>query len=399
MITSIQKIVEAIRVQSQKSPLIRWGMQFAVLLAILGFGGVLAAVSGVISIKASSGHWAITRWFLEFSKQRSVATHTMGLEPPPLDEPWLVMKGAGHYDMGCRPCHGSPELHHPRIPLRMLPAPPYLPETIHKWKPKELFYMVKHGIKFTGMPAWPSRQRDDEVWAMVAFLRAFPELDAEKYHQLVHGTADENETTESLADLEPGATSTMLIKSCAPCHGANGLGREVAAFPKLAGQHSDYFIASLEAYANGDRHSGIMEPIAAGLSPQQRQQLARHFGSLKSAAPVSQGTVKSIKRGKEIAERGVPQRDIPGCMDCHGPANSSRNPNYPLLAGQHADYLVLQLKLFKRKQRGGTAYAHLMRDIGANLSDEQMHEVADYYASLTPANSETIPSEGKDTSR
>lgn len=69
----------------------------------------------------------------------------------------------------------------------MTPPPPYLPPKLARWEPDELFYIVKHGIKFAGMPAWPSQQRDDEVWAMVAFLRRFPQLNAEQYWQMVNG--------------------------------------------------------------------------------------------------------------------------------------------------------------------------------------------------------------------
>jgi hypothetical protein len=58
----------------------------------------------------------------------------------------------------------------------MTPHLPYLPPVIPARQPDELFYIVKHGIKFTGMPAWPAQQRDDERWAMVAFLRRLPDL-------------------------------------------------------------------------------------------------------------------------------------------------------------------------------------------------------------------------------
>ena len=370
--------------QSGRSRLMRWMIPITTLLVVLGVGGLLVAASGIIPINASSGHWAITRWFLQFSKQRSVATHTLGLKAPPLDEPWLVLKGAGHYEIGCRPCHGSPELHHPRIAQRMEPPPPYLPQTISKWKAEELFYMVKHGIKFTGMPAWPSPQRDDEVWAMVAFLLAFPDLDAKQYRQLVNGETPASEEAVALTALDPEVASASMTKSCAPCHGADGNGREVGAFPKLAGQRPDYFAASLAAYARGERHSGIMEPIAAGLSSEQIRELASHYDSLESrpSSPASQESAQSIERGQAIAQRGIPNQDVPACADCHGPNQTPRNPNYPMLAGQHADYLTLQLTLFKQEQRGGTAYAHLMRRVAAGMNSEQMRDVAYYYASL-----------------
>ena len=178
-----------------------WAFTIVALLAVLAVGGFLVAVSGIVPIKASSGHWPITTWFLQLAKHRSVATHTLGLKAPALDEPQLVLKGAGHYETGCRPCHGSPELRHPRIVQQMLPPPPYLPPRLSAWEPDELFYIVKHGIKFTGMPAWPARQRDDEVWAMVAFLRALPTLDAAAYRRLVHGDATPHETVVPLHGL------------------------------------------------------------------------------------------------------------------------------------------------------------------------------------------------------
>src|SRR5687767_11189958 len=105
----------------------RWAIEVAVILLVLGVVGFLGAASGIVPIDASSGHWSVTRWFLQFSKKRSVATHTLGAEAPPPDRPWLAVKGATHYEVGCRACHGSPELRAPRVAQKMLPVPPYLP--------------------------------------------------------------------------------------------------------------------------------------------------------------------------------------------------------------------------------------------------------------------------------
>jgi cytochrome c553 len=362
----------------------RWLFRIAGLLTMLGLGGLLIAASGIIPIKASSGHWAITRWFLNFSKERSVATHTLGLEAPSLDEPWMVLKGAGHYETGCRPCHGNPALPQPRIAWKMTPSPPYLPPRISMWEPDELFYIVKHGIKFTGMPAWPAHQRDDEVWAMVAFLRKFPKLDVEEYRRLAHGEAAPSGAVAPLPDLL-GAESVprAITTSCARCHGVNGLGRGLGAFPKLAGQTPAYLDLSLQAFARGQRHSGIMQPIAAGLSQEEMRELARYYASLPEPSPSAQQATSAIERGKAIARRGIPSQRVPACAACHGPGVAPRNPVYPELASQYVDYLVLQLEVFKKNVRGGTAYAHIMRQVAAGLTPEQMREVALYYASLT----------------
>jgi len=90
----------------------------------------------------------------------------------------------------------------------------------------------------------------------------------------------------------------------------------------------------------------------------------------------------ALRRGKAIATRGVPERKIPSCADCHGPFPTERNPAYPLLAGQYADYLVLQLELFARGERGGSRYAHLMDEVAPKLTPEERRDVALYYASL-----------------
>jgi cytochrome c553/cytochrome c5 len=358
------------------------------LLAALGVLGFLGAASGVIPIKASSGHWAITGWFLDFSKRRSVATHTTRLKTPPLDDARLVLKGAGHYEVGCAACHGSPKLQTPRIAQAMTPPPPYLPPRINRWEPEELFYIVKHGIKFTGMPAWPAQQRDDEVWAVVAFLRALPELDEGEYRRLVGGEAGASGEAEPLGGLlAPDKIPRAVTESCARCHGADGLGRGEGAYPKLAGQRPDYLLASLQAFARGERHSGIMGPVTSGLSPDVMRELAGYYAGLPASppSPSPEEVATVITLGEAIAQRGIPDRRVPSCVACHGQTATPRNPFYPELSGQYADYLILQLELFKSGNRGGTAYAHLMRPVAAHLTPEQMRAVATYYASLPPA--------------
>ena len=355
------------------------------VLAALTVGGFLLAASGVIPITASSGHWGITRWFLSFSMQRSISFHTIGKEAPPLDDPELVLKGAGHYETGCRPCHGSPGLHHPRIAQQMTPHPPYLAPEIDKWDPAELFYIVKHGIKFTGMPAWPARHRDDEVWAVVAFLRALPDLNAREYQVLAQGESPLYDGTAPMRQmLGPRDVPPAVAQSCARCHGIKGLGRGAGEVPRLAGQHPIYLFAALQAYARGERHSGIMEPVAAGLSLEEMRELARYYGSVDTPPPAPDSTsLLSIKRGRMIAHEGIPSQGIPSCADCHGPTSTPRNPAYPVLAGQYADYIVLQLELFKKDHRGGSVYSHLMRPTADRLTKEQMRDVALYYESLT----------------
>lgn len=367
----------------------RWILRGAAVAVVLGVGGFLVAASGIIPLKASSGHWPITEWILQFSMRRSIATHSLGVEVPKLDDPGLVLKGAGHYEIGCRSCHGAPGEWQPRIARAMLPPPPELVPRIRASNPKRLFHVVKHGLKFTGMPAWPAQQRDDEVWAMVAFLLELPELDQAAYRKMVHG---DPVATAPIQTLDPTATRAQLPavvnETCIRCHGTDGLGRGSTVFPKLAGQRRDYMQKALEAYASGRRHSGIMEPIAAGLTDTMIRELVDHYGkpsptNVRSADPLRPPPdASTLELGRTIAHEGLRAQRIPACVECHGPAGRRTKPAYPLLAGQPADYLVLQLELFKRGQRGGSEYAHLMEQVAPRLSPEQMRAVALYFESL-----------------
>lgn len=358
-------------------------VKLSALLLVLALGGFLFAASGIMPIKASSGHWAITAWFLNFSMARSVSTHSLTIKVPQLDDPALVLKGAGHYDLGCRACHGSPDLPHPRIAGAMTPHPPYLPPKISEWEAEELFYIVKHGVKFTGMPAWPTQRRDDEVWAMVAFLRKFPELNTAEYRRLVGGELDsELEPLEGLSQQD--TVPRAAVERCGRCHGRDGSGRGTGAFPRLAGQSPTYLELSLQAFASGERHSGIMEPIAAALTPEEMRVLSRYYGGLDPQRPQDsdQKTAAAIQRGKAISLGGIPGEPIPACVACHGPSPVPHNPAFPVIAGQHADYLRAQLVLFKKDHRGGSQYSHLMQEVVRQMSSEQMRDVALYFASI-----------------
>jgi cytochrome c553/cytochrome c5 len=358
----------------------------AFIAPALALIGALVAASGVVPIKASSGHWKLTEALLQFSKRRSIATHTLGAKPPAAQEGWLSVKGAGHYETGCRPCHGGPGFAQPRIARAMTPPPPQLADRVANYEPEELFYIVKHGIKFTGMPAWPSLQRDDEVHAMVAFLRELPRLDAAGYRRLVHGDTHPAASPEPFAELQGEQVPALVEASCARCHGVDGQGRGTAAFPKLAGQRREYLWAALEAFATDQRHSGIMQPIAAGLGSEERLALANYYsrrGGSTSAGASQRATSPADERGRLLANDGVPSQGVPSCVDCHGPSGQTRNPAYPLLAGQYAEYLVLQLELFKEGRRGGSPYAHLMARVAARMTPAQMRDVARYYASLS----------------
>jgi cytochrome c553 len=326
------------------------------------------AASGIVPIAATSGHFRVTEWVLQFGKRRSVATHALAVEPLELDADWLVVKGAGHYEHGCRPCHGAVESP-PYVVRAMTPPPPHLPPQIASWSPEELFYIVDRGIKFTGMPGWPARGRDDEVRALVAFLLELPELDAREYDALVHGDAD-------------AMRVPAFVATCVRCHGSDGCGREVAAFPRLAGQPVDVLAEALRAYADDRRASGTMQPLTDRLDRDEMQRMAEWFADLPACAPrPTAASEDSIARGREIALHGVEIDRVPACEECHGTTEPAHHAA-PMLAGQFADHLVIQLELFGRHARGGSEYAELMDTVAERMSPQQIRDVAAYYAQL-----------------
>jgi cytochrome c553 len=353
--------------------------RLVLVTAVLAVGGFLFAWSGIFNVAASTGHWAITEWFLHWAMRNSVRTHALGINPPRLDEPALVHRGAGHYASGCAPCHGAPGRPQSPVALEMTPMPPRLSRQIHKWNSSQLFWIVKHGVKYTGMPAWVARHRDDEVWAMVAFIERLPEMTPRQYLRL--STGAETPRRRQRVAFQSGSLAKAL-DNCARCHGRDGAGRGVAAFPILSGQSRQYLYNSLQAYAAGERHSGIMQPAVSGIGPRMLRVLAEHYAEANARRESRPTRLALLREGKRIATRGQPADLVPACIACHGPRTGPRRPAYPQLAGQYPNYLAQQLRLFQQGARGGTRFSPIMHMIAGRLSERQILAVTAYYASL-----------------
>ncbi len=224
--------------------------------------GLLIAWSGAYNIAASRDHWAITELLLRFGMENSVEARAPAATlPRPLDED-AVRLGAGHFQQGCSFCHGAPGLPPSPVALRMLPAPPDLRDKAPLWKDGELFWIVRHGLKYAGMPGWPSRGRDDEVWTLVAFLRRLPDLDAAGY--------------AALALNGGGFSDATLQETCARCHGDAGPPPSMLV-PTLQGQSAERLAAALRAYRAGERDSGVMQTAAARLRDAEIDGSPRHM--------------------------------------------------------------------------------------------------------------------------
>ena len=349
------------QLQVRPRVLLRWT---AGAVAALGVGALLFAWSGIYNVAASRDHFWITTAFLELALRSSVRTHSLGIDPPTLDDDHLVALGAGHFESGCAPCHGSPLAVTTPPFENMLPAPPSLSTAAGEWSDAQLFWIVKNGFKYTGMPAWPAIERDDEVWAVIAFLKRYPELDAQKYGALVR-TAGERENEFAL---------------CVRCHGDETVPPSSRFVPRLAGQSRRYLTVSLDHYAAGARPSGLMEAPAAQLDESTIARVADYYASIDAAhrSTGADATAPRIARGRTIATEGVRSDLIPPCLACHG---AEAHELFPRLAGQNAPYIAGQLRLWQSGLRDASVLGAIMAPIARRLSDAQIDDVAAFFES------------------
>ena len=355
-------------------------------LAALAVAGALFVFVAPYNIAASMPHLPGVSWLLHTYMQNAVRTWSAGTDRPDwvdLDDPALIRLGASHYEVGCAPCHGAPGRLRNPVALGMRPAPTPLAQAVPSYDAEGLYWLVRNGLKYTGMPAWSGAHRDDEPWAVAAFLLRYPELDAESYARLAYGPALPAEPLAGAPTITFGGLTNRLdtlMKNCARCHGTRGLGREGTA-PKLAGQSYAFLASALVAFAEGDRQSGIMEPIAAALSGEEIEHLARHYAGMEpfGADPLAPADAALYARGAELAATGTPE--IPSCLACHGEGLSPpRKPIFPRIAGQPRRFLEIWLRLWRERVFGGTEYAHVMHEAAQWLSDDQIEALAVFFA-------------------
>lgn len=356
---------------------VRW---IVIVVTCLMLAAIVVVSSGVVPAKASSGHWPITAWALEFAMERSMSTNSLSIVPPPLENEALITRGAAHFQVGCAWCHGQPGSSPGRIVLQMTPHPSDLNEELEKWSSRELFFIVRHGVKFTGMPGWPAVKRDDEVWGLVAFLERFRSMNSAEYAERSGLEEIELARKQQQAGV---AIPEVVVSQCVSCHGVDGQGR--TAFPSLASQKPEYVAMALASYRSGQRPSGTMGPIAAELSDDDIQQTVEYFAKQVGRRQSIPMTDAEQELALQLIEKGDPQKRVGACQSCHplrsGAASSTVAEYYPDLNGQHVDYLIGQLHLFRAKVRGGGPRHHIMHNMTEELSDEQLRSVAKLFGS------------------
>ena len=152
-------------------------------LAALGVVCILFIYSGFYNMGADAHHWTLTSQVIGTLRDRSIATHSQDIQPPALGDSNQVLKGAGQYAAMCVGCHLAPGMKDSELRPGLYPTPPNLSQT--HIDAKEAFWIIKHGIKMSAMPAWGSSHDDATIWSLVAFLQKLPALNASQYKAIV----------------------------------------------------------------------------------------------------------------------------------------------------------------------------------------------------------------------
>ncbi len=211
----------------------------AALAALGAASGAIVLYTGVVNFAADQPHHPLTYRVLEFARERSIAVRSRDIQPPPdLTSPTRIRRGSGNYDAMCVGCHLSPGAENSEIRKGLYPTPPRLSDKPAKVAEPYLsqarqFWIIKHGIKASGMPAWSQGGMEDEaIWDLVALVQKLPELTAADYAQLVasseghshggldghreaHGDHDHGEPAEPLG---PQPASAPLQEKNAHTH-------------------------------------------------------------------------------------------------------------------------------------------------------------------------------------
>ena len=174
------------------------------------------------------------------------------------------------------------------------------------------------------------------------------------------------------------AAEEKAVNLCSTCHGPRGISRSPE-FPILAAQRQSYLEAQISAFrqrtrSEKDAHD-FMWGIAGDLDESIIDGIAAYYAS-QPPAPGRSDDPALVAKGKELFDKGLPDRGIPACQVCHGP-DALGKADFPRLAGQHAKYIVKQLNYIQSLVRT----APVMHGIVKDLTPAEMVAVAAYVQS------------------
>ncbi|MFJ4375163.1 c-type cytochrome [Pseudomonas japonica] len=186
--------------------------------------------------------------------------------------------------------------------------------------------------------------------------------------------ADQGQNVFTQGGANPAAMA------CQGCHGADGLGMAAAGFPRLAGLPAAYLSKQLRDFRDGTRQNPIMQPLAAALSDEEIAAVTDRLAAMPApAAPDARRQQMAGSAVQQLALYGDWSRQIPGCVQCHGPGGSGVGEHFPPLAHQPAAYLSAQLNAWRDGSRHNDPN-QLMVGVAKAMTDDEVNAIAEYFA-------------------
>ncbi len=171
----------------------RYVLTVVIAAVVVGAGALLYAWSGAYNIAATEPHWGITSSFIEMLRDRSIEVRSEDIGGPARGALDFGNAAVSHYHEMCRYCHGAPGYRASEYAEGLYPSPPDM-TTGHiqeEWGDGAIFWIAKHGIKMTGMPAFGPTHTDEDLWELVALVDRIPEMSQVRYQRLVREAASE----------------------------------------------------------------------------------------------------------------------------------------------------------------------------------------------------------------
>jgi mono/diheme cytochrome c family protein len=174
------------------------------VLVVCFLAASIFVYSGAFDVAADTPHSQPVYWAMRQVRQYLIAARAHDAVPNDLGDAKRIASGAGQYAEMCSSCHLAPGMQRTEISRGLYPRAPELRRG-SSLTPAEEFWVVKHGIEMTGMPAWGVTHDDKILWDVVAFLRKMPEMTAEEYQALVKNALKTHE--ELMPSHGPGHES------------------------------------------------------------------------------------------------------------------------------------------------------------------------------------------------
>jgi mono/diheme cytochrome c family protein len=161
----------------------RLALGLAAGLAVMAAAAGLFIASGVYNIGADDHHTALVAALIAQLRDRSIEVRARAVAVPDLSGAAPLEAGARRYALACAGCHLAPGVNRSELRRGLYPHPPNLAQQ-QPPDPQRAFWIIKHGIKMSAMPAWGTTLEDPAIWELVAFLERLPAMTSEDYQRL-----------------------------------------------------------------------------------------------------------------------------------------------------------------------------------------------------------------------